>query len=72
MSHPLSVSEATLRALRCPETGQPLSIASKEEHAHFFGEDKTVEQSLITDDKAIAYPIRDGFPHLVSSEKVVR
>ncbi len=59
------LSPALLNALRCPESGQALRLATPEELASFGGGAKA---GLIREDRRVLYPIRDGFPILLVDE----
>lgn len=56
--------------LRCPVSRQPLRLAQPAELARFPG--VFPEGALITENEESLYPIRDGFPLVVSSERVVK
>lgn len=56
--------------LRCPATGQRLQRLSPEECLSFPGEFK--EGGFQTEDGSALYPVRNGFPLLVSGEEVKR
>lgn len=67
----LSVSEETLARLVCPETHQPLRLATGPELAQW---DATapLEGALVTLDGTRAYPVRNGFPIVVAAEALRR
>jgi len=54
-----------LALLRCPETKQPLRIATPEELARV-----NLSAGLIREDGRVIYPIRDGIPVLLLEEAV--
>lgn len=63
----LSVSEETLARLVCPETRQPMRLATGRELAHWSA-DTPFEAALVTLDGTRAYPVRHGFPVVVAAE----
>lgn len=63
----LSVSEEVLARLVCPETRQPLRLATREELARWSAEEP-FEGALVTLDGTRAYPVRHGFPVVVAEE----
>ncbi len=63
----LSVSDETLAILVCPETRQPLRVASPEELRDWTA-DEPFEGALVTADGSRAYPVRDDFPIVVAAE----
>ena len=56
------ISPELLRLLCCPETHQPLRMATPEELAAM---QPRPEDALVRGDGLVAYPIRDGFPLLL-------
>ncbi len=67
----LSISDEVLAMLVCPETKQPLRLASEDEVSQWTAE-TTFEGALVAGDGSRAYPIRDGFPVIVISEQLTR
>lgn len=65
----LTVSPEILALLVCPVSGQRLRLATRDEMA-LFPEGAMQEGALVTEDASAAYPIRDGFPILVESERL--
>ena len=75
-----ALSPDLIAALRCPETHQPLGLATAEQleqarAALPTGDEATAEAqelegALVTEDGRIAYPIRDGFPILLLAEAI--
>lgn len=63
----LSVSPEILALLVCPVTGQALHLATMEELIGWTAAEP-FEGALVTGDGSRAYPIREGFPVLVSGE----
>lgn len=59
------MDEALLELLCCPETRQPLRMATSEELARLG-----LHAALVREDGRIAYPIRDEIPLLVLDEAV--
>lgn len=59
-----------LSLLRCPETGQELRVASETELAGFPG--GSPEGGLLTLDGSRLYPVRNGLPHLVVDEALLK
>ena len=59
------MDEALLELLCCPETHQPLRMATPEELARLG-----LDAALVREDGRIAYPIRDSIPLLVIDEAV--
>ncbi|CAN5423439.1 hypothetical protein BH23VER1_BH23VER1_30800 [soil metagenome] len=56
------LSPELLNALRCPQSQQPLRLATADELARFPG---APEAGLIREDGRLLYPVRDGFPVLL-------
>ena len=56
----MPISEDLVELLRCPASGQKLKQATSEN-----GDD-----ILQTEDGQISYPIRNGIPHLVTTETI--
>lgn len=67
----LSLSEEVLALLVCPVTKMPLHLATKAETDAWTSKEP-FEAVLVSDDGSRAYPIRDGFPVIVSSEALTR
>ena len=67
---PEALSDDVRARLRCPESGQPLHYAPREDCSAFAAE--LTEGAWIPEDKSRAYPVRDGFPVLVATEAVPR
>lgn len=65
----LSISDAVLALLVSPETKQRLRLATNEELATWTA-DVPFDGALVTMDGALAYPIRNGFPVIIASEKL--
>lgn len=65
----LSVSPEVLALLVCPVSGQRLRLATRDELAR-FADGTLLEGALVTEDASAAYPIRDGFPIVVESERL--
>lgn len=63
------VSPELLAILRCPATGQPLTIAPKEVIARVARENE-VTAGLLREDGKVIYPIRDGIPRLLIEDAV--
>jgi len=59
------MDEALLELLCCPETRQPLRLATPEELVQLG-----LDAALVREDGRIAYPIRDAIPLLVLDEAV--
>ena len=66
----LSISRAVLATLVCPASGRPLGLATEEEARRWTAE-TTFDGVLLTEGGEHAYPIRKGFPILVTSERLV-
>jgi len=78
------IADEVLALLRCPETRQPLTVASPElvaglEALRAAGNLRdrsgnsyagSVEGGLVRADGALFFPMRDGIPVLISSEAV--
>ena len=64
----LQITPELLEILRCPESKQPLREATTEEIAEF--PDPKPEAALIREDTKLAYPVREGFPVLISDEAI--
>ena len=65
----LSLSDEILALLVCPETKQRLRLATKEELTTWTSP-VPFEGALVTVDGSRAYPIREGFPVIIASEKL--
>lgn len=65
----LSVSPEVLALLVCPVSGHRLRLATRDELAR-FADGTLPEGALVTEDASAAYPIRDGFPIVVESERL--
>lgn len=59
------ISKELLNILCCPKTKQPLHEANAEEL-----EKLGISAALITADKKIAYPVRQGIPVLLTEEAI--
>jgi uncharacterized protein YbaR (Trm112 family) len=59
------MDEVLLELLCCPETRQPLRLATSEELARLG-----LDAALVREDGRVAYPIRDAIPLLVLDEAV--
>lgn len=57
------LSADLIAVLRCPETGQPLRMATAEELARV-----QIEQGLAREDGTAVYPVCDGIPVLLVEE----
>ena len=57
------LSADLIALLRCPESRQPLRIATAEELARM-----QFTEGLIREDGLVVYPIRDGIPMLLVEE----
>ena len=67
----LAISPEILALLVCPVSGQRLRLATAGELLLFtLGEEDG--GALLTEDLSVAYPVRDGFPILVESERLER
>lgn len=76
------IDPGLLEILACPETHQPLRVASREELGALNGKisggdqknvggeavTEVVEAGLVREDGTILYPIRDGIPVLLVDE----
>ncbi len=67
----LSVSEEILAMLVCPQTQQPLRLASPAE-LDTWTSATPFDGALVTTDGARAYPVRDGVPVLIAGEALRR
>jgi uncharacterized protein YbaR (Trm112 family) len=63
----LSLSDEVLAMLVCPETRQPLHLATEEELQKWTHE-TSFEGALICEDGSRAYPVRNGFPVIIAAE----
>ena len=68
---PSGISDAVAELLICPVTRQALHPADAVELAR-WSSDRPFEGAFVTADGSIAYPVRDGFPHLVAAEALHR
>lgn len=61
-----------IAGLRCPETRQPLSLATDAQLARILVRSRRadLEGALIREDELRAYPIEDGFPVLLIDEAI--
>ena len=67
----MPISESLLERLRCPESRQPLKLATPAQLGAINGRlENPVEAALIREDRKRAYPIRDGFPILLLGEAI--
>lgn len=67
----LSLSDEIFAMLVCPETRQPLRLATAAELRQWTA-DAPFEGALVAADGTRAYPVRDGFPVLVAAETLRR
>ena len=84
MSEPHKVSPDLVEILVCPETRQPVKLASSEElaaiNARIAGGDvrnrggkapaRAFDEALIREDGKVAYPVEDGIPVMLVEESV--
>jgi len=68
MAEPPILNEALIKALRCPETKQPLRVATTDEIAR--ANCQGLHAGLLREDGNVIYPIRDGFPILLTDEAI--
>ena len=73
------VSEELIGILRCPESKQPVELASPEVFAKFLAEGRPrdgsrvegrVEAGLVREDGRVLYPVRDGIPIMLIKESI--
>ena len=67
----LSLSEEVLALLVCPETKQSLRLATEKELATWTAP-VPFEGALVTANGSRAYPIREGFPVIIASERLTK
>ena len=70
----MKVSESLLGILRCPETRQPLFLASSDQIAGIQDAlpGEIITGALVREDKLAAYPIDDGYPVLLLDRQLRR
>lgn len=61
------IADEVLALLRCPETRQPLRVATPAELAVM---NPTPAAALIREDGRVAYPVRGGIPVLITDEAI--
>ena len=63
------LSAELLAILRCPSTGQTLTIAPKEVIARIAAQ-HDVTAALLREDRQVIYPIRNGIPMLLREHAI--
>ena len=71
----MELTTGLLSVLRCPETKQPLALATQEQLPDLNvslakSDEPPVEAALINEDTSVAYPIDDGYPVLLLSRQI--
>jgi len=69
----MEISPELLAVLRCPQSGQPLAIASDEVLETLNrdrADDPPLEGGLLREDGTLLYPIIDGFPILLIEQAI--
>lgn len=61
------IADEVLALLRCPETRQPLRVATAAELATM---NPAPAAALIREDGRVAYPVREGIPVLIVEEAI--
>lgn len=61
-----------LAVLRCPETRQPLSLATPEQISDLdcAVDGTTITHALMREDGQVAYPVDDGYPVLLLDRQI--
>jgi uncharacterized protein YbaR (Trm112 family) len=68
---PMPLTDALLKILRCPESGQPLRLATDEELSALNKcQECPLVAALVRKDRLKAYPIRDGLPILLIDQAI--